>query len=215
MLPQNYGSDTRQAGDVGRGQHVCKNVPMPRTFIAARIAETPALRHLYSRLSCLGDAFRPIPLTQLHLTVKFLGDTGESQLADVTAILQRAAARHSAADVALHGLGAFPHVERPSIVWIGMRGADSLCSLAADLERELEPLGFVPEEREFHPHITVLRVKRRPPPDLFSMLDELAAAGFGSVPIDAVELFQSDLGPRGPRYTVLAKASLRLVEQSA
>jgi 2'-5' RNA ligase len=76
------------------------------------------------------------------------------------------------------------------------------------LEKSLEPLGFAREGRAFHPHVTLARIRSRPPAELGALLREQAAREFGSVTIDAVELIQSELGPRGSRYTTLATARL-------
>jgi 2'-5' RNA ligase len=181
---------------------------MIRTFIAARIAENPLLRELHQQLVELGDPFRPVPLADLHVTLKFLGNTDERTVPRITAVMQSVAARHAAETVRLIGLGAFPQPRRPSVVWVGMEKAVSLAAIAAALESELSGLGFSAERRPFQAHLTVLRVKTRPPESLFSLLSESSAAEFGIAPISSIELLQSDLLDGGPRYSVLATAPL-------
>lgn len=181
---------------------------MLRTFIAARIPVNPALVDLHRRLSRFGEPLRPIPVDSLHVTLKFLGPTERGKLDEIAVIAKEIAARHSAHTVELHGLGAFPNARRPSIVWVGIRNADALCSIAAALEAELAPLGFTPEQRPFQPHLTVLRVKTRPPDALLSLLDEAGDAEFGTANITAVEFFQSEPQRGGSRYTVLTTAPL-------
>jgi 2'-5' RNA ligase len=181
---------------------------MIRTFIAARIAENSLLRLLHQQLAELGDPFRPVPLADLHVTLKFLGNTDERQVPKITAVMQNVAARHAAEIVSLVGLGAFPQPRRPSVIWIGMENAVSLTAIAGALESELLELGFPAERRPFQSHLTVLRVKTRPPESLFTLLSKSSAADFGTTPISSIELLQSDLLDGGPRYSVLASAPL-------
>lgn len=80
--------------------------------------------------------------------------------------------------------------------------------MATDLDRSLASLGFAPEGREFQPHLTLLRVKSRPPEALFSILAEEARTDFGVVEISHVELIESELTRRGSQYTTLARFAL-------
>jgi RNA 2',3'-cyclic 3'-phosphodiesterase len=181
---------------------------MLRTFFAVKIDPTPGLRRLHARLSALGDRFRPVALDNLHVTLKFLGDISESQVPEICSVSKRVVDGRAAIHVRLSGLGAFPGARRPSVVWVGLAGAETLHEIAADLDRALSPLGFVPEARSFQPHLTLLRVKSRPPEELFSLLAEESGADFGMVPIEAIEFLQSELTPRGSRYTKLATFAL-------
>lgn len=179
-----------------------------RTFIAVRIEHTPELRRVHSRLAELGDRFRPVPLENLHLTLKFLGETSASQLPDIGSIVQHVAENRPVLCVHLIGLGAFPHERRPSVVWVGFKQAEPLCQMATDLERDLALIGFSPEDREFQPHLTLLRIKSRPPEELFTLLAAETQTDFGMVKIASVELIESELTRSGSRYTTLAKYAL-------
>jgi 2'-5' RNA ligase len=177
---------------------------MLRTFIAVKIAPTAGLRELHARLAQLGERFRPVALDNLHVTLKFLGDTSPAQVGEICAVSKRVVERQSALVAELAGVGAFPNVLRPSVVWVGLQHSDVLGQLAADLNRELAPLGFAPEERAFQPHLTLLRIRTRPPEGLLALLSQEANIAFGAVPIGEVEFLQSELTPTGPRYTRLA-----------
>jgi 2'-5' RNA ligase len=181
---------------------------MLRTFIAVKLPATPALREVLTQLNQLGSSLKPVSTDNLHLTLKFLGDTPEPQIVEIGEIVTQVAAQATEFDLRLVGLGVFPHVHRPDVIWAGIETADTLHTLAATLESNLEPLGFRRESREFHPHLTLARVKAKPPPSLFRMLAEHATTDFGTVHITSVELFQSELQRGGPKYTVLASAKL-------
>ncbi|HLJ10826.1 MAG TPA: RNA 2',3'-cyclic phosphodiesterase [Planctomycetaceae bacterium] len=177
---------------------------MLRTFVAVRIPPTPGLRRLHEKLSELGGKFRPAALGRLHVTLKFLGDTPQDKVSQIGATVKRLVECRPAAKVRLAGLGAFPNERRPSVVWVGLEDADVLIQIAADLERELAELGFDPEARAFRPHLTLLRLKARPPEALFALLSREAHADFGAITIDQVELLQSELARDGARHTPIA-----------
>lgn len=181
---------------------------MIRTFIAADVTTTPALRRLHDRLQQLGDRFRPLSLDNLHITLKFLGETTESQAVAAETLMKQVVESRPSFHVRLTGLGAFPNERRPAVVWVGLDQAAPLCQIAADLERELSELGFPPERRPFTPHLTLLRVKARPPEALFSLLAEESQSDFGTVEISKVHFFQSELTRSGSKYTELATATL-------
>jgi 2'-5' RNA ligase len=179
-----------------------------RAFIAVKVEAPRSLRAVISALGEMGGPVKAVDSDILHVTLKFLGDTDPRQLGDVGQAVQAAAAGRSAFQLRIAGLGAFPTPARPSVVWAGLEEAEPLVEIATDLETSLEALGFACESRPFHPHLTLARVRSRPPGELGALLRDQATRNFGSAKIDTVELMQSDLGPGGPRYTALARAKL-------
>lgn len=179
-----------------------------RAFIAVSFSATPELRTLLTALHDMGSEIRPVSATQLHITLKFLGDMRPSLVPEVIEVLQRSARGVSELSLNLRGLGAFPNDKRPEVVWVGLAECPPLAGIAASLERDLAPLGFTPERRPFHPHLTITRLKRRPPDALFELLTGLRETDFGSVAISSVELFQSELLRDGARHSLLAAAPL-------
>jgi len=181
---------------------------MLRTFIAVKIAPTPGLRRLHARLSEMSDRFRPVALGNLHVTLKFLGDTSEEQVPVVSTVLKRIVESRTAFHAELCGVGAFPNERRPSVIWVGLDQVETLCRIADDLDHELAALGFVPEDRAFQPHLTLLRIKSRPSEALLELLAEESQADYGMTPIDKVEFLQSELTRNGARYSTLATFAL-------
>ena len=123
--------------------------------------------------------------------------------------LQTAAARHTAFDVEIRGLGAFPSPTRPRVLWAGVEtGRASLAALAGAVDDALAGLGIPREEREFSPHVTVgrVRVTGRAP----ELADALRDGGgsFGRIEVREIAFMRSELSPRGARYSVLATAPL-------
>jgi 2'-5' RNA ligase len=179
-----------------------------RTFIAITIPGLDPLRRVLKDLAGMGRALKAVDPDNLHVTLKFLGHTDVNLVPEVRALMERAAQSSTSCELSITGLGVFPHAERPNVVWAGLRGADTLASLAAELEAGLEPHGFPRENRPFVPHLTLARVKARPPESLRELLSRHAKTAFGQAEIDHVEFIRSEPGPEGSRYTVLAAAPL-------
>jgi 2'-5' RNA ligase len=146
-----------------------------------------------------------VPPENLHVTLKFLGAVEEERLALVGRRLEAVASRARRFELAIAGLGAFPAVSRPRVLWAGISaGGETLASLAAAVDEALEALGFAREARPFAAHVTLGRVRapRRDP-----VLAEALAAGlqrrFGRLVVDRLTLMRSDLSPHGARYTPL------------
>ena len=181
-----------------------------RAYIAVQTPITTCLRKLLTKLNRLngGAGGTPICEDQLHITLKFLGDVPSEQIPAISQVMTESVRLVSPCDLVLHGLGAFPHVRRPSVIWVGVRQGEPLTRLVEQLEARLLPLGFAPERRPFHPHITLLRFRVRPPDAVFQLLEQESDTDFGRVPLASVKLFQSELLKGGARHTVLATATL-------
>ena len=181
---------------------------MLRTFFAAPVAATHALERALAQLERFGGPVKPVAAANLHVTLKFLGETPEELVLQLVEVLRRVGAGKPTREVRLHGLGAFPFLDRPSVIWAGLRGAELLANTTAELEASLAPLGFPREERPFHPHLTLARVRAKPPREMLDYLRKQAAAEFGVATLGRLVLFRSDLRPAGPEYTPLESVEL-------
>jgi 2'-5' RNA ligase len=179
-----------------------------RTFVAVRISATGPLKKVFRRFDMLGRAVRPVAADNLHVTLKFLGETDLAVVPQVTDVIDRACENQAAFVMKLVGLGAFPYAARPSVIWVGLEEALPLEQIGAVLENQLESLGFARERRPFHPHLTLARVKSRPPDELHRLLAEEASTDFGTATITAVTLYQSELHSEDARYRELCSTVL-------
>jgi 2'-5' RNA ligase len=179
-----------------------------RSFIAIKIPGLGPLRKVLKELAAMGRALKPVEPDNLHVTLKFLGNTDVNIIPDVRSVLERAARTRGPCKLTVRGLGVFPHAQRPNVVWAGLEGAQTLVELAAELETGLELHGFARENRPFAPHLTLARVKLKPPESLQDLLSRHAQTEFGTATIAQVELIRSEPGPEGSRYTVLAAVPL-------
>jgi 2'-5' RNA ligase len=182
-----------------------------RTFFAIEIGDAArrVARDVARRLAREpgGDAVRWTAPEAYHVTLRFLGPTRPEQVPGLAA-----AARAATADVApfalrLGALNGFPEPRRARIVVVDLEPAEPVTALAAAVERAVVAEGFAPEERAFHPHLTLGRVKerRRRGPLLDRELDPNDPAPFD---VASVVLFQSTLGRNGSQYTPLERIPL-------
>jgi RNA 2',3'-cyclic 3'-phosphodiesterase len=181
-----------------------------RAFVAVALDDglRAAIAATIERLRPLGSAVAWVPPRNLHVTLHFLGDQTEERLAEAEAALADAAAGSAPMDVTFHGIGAFPGIERPRILWVGLaHGALEVRRLQARVTAALATRGFSAEERPWHPHLTIGRVhdERRwrleAGPPLRGALAQAATTTFGTQRVGEVTLMRSDLSPTGARYT--------------
>jgi len=187
-----------------------------RAFIAiefsGRVCE--AIQKQTSRLrQTLGDDLvRWVSASNMHLTLKFLGDTTSSYLDFLKQLLIHEADAHPQFDLQLGGLGAFPTPRRPRLLWIGIHAPADLVSLQKGIEAGAVRLGYEQEERAFSPHLTIGRVRQNiNPPELQKVrtaLDTIQLGNISVVRVDSIHLFKSDLHPGGSIYTKLFSVPL-------
>ena len=164
---------------------------------------------LYAALGSLRERYEGVKWEQedkLHFTLKFLGEVSEAVVPQIEASLQRIAEATRSFPAAFGGVGCFPSLSRPRIIWAGLRqGGQEMSALQTKIERELVAIGFEPERKPFRPHLTVGRIKRRV---RLMNLDEheLPARVFT---IGEVLLKKSKLTPRGSLYTNLCGCAFR------
>ena len=187
-----------------------------RAFIAIELPShvCDAIQKQTARLrQTLGnDLIRWIPTQNMHLTLKFLGDTASSYLDFLKQLLTHEANSHPQFDLQLGGLGAFPTSRRPRLLWIGIHAPADLVSLQKGIEAGASRLGYEQEERAFSPHLTIGRVRQNiNPPELQKIratLDTIQLGNIGIARVDSIHLFKSDLQPGGSIYTKLFSAPL-------
>jgi 2'-5' RNA ligase len=183
-----------------------------RAFIAVRVddAVEQAVAALVDELKAgRGEGVRWVRRGNLHLTLKFLGPAVPiGKLEPLKTMLERVAAEAEPFDLAVHGVGGFPSLERPRVIWVGLEGA-GLQHLAKRVEEAAARCGFEPERRPFTGHLTIGRVNSyRGFEKTRRALSVVAERDFGRSRIDALTLYRSTLTPEGPVYEPLARYEL-------
>ncbi|MEA2451945.1 MAG: 2,3-cyclic 3-phosphodiesterase [Actinomycetota bacterium] len=137
-----------------------------------------------------------------HLTLKFLGSTPVDRLDAVIQTTTMVAHGHPRAELRFTELGAFPSQSRIRVLWMGVDDpAEALSTIARDLDRAFEPLGFPSEGRPYTPHLTLARFKL--PVPLKSGFPVVDTTGIDPFSVDELTLFRSYLSPKRARYEVL------------
>jgi len=155
---------------------------------------------------------RWVPVKNIHLTLKFLGNIREDHLGALKESLKVEASRHHSFEFGLGLPGAFPSINRPRVIWVGVTAAEELKELALGIEKQTKSLGFPNEERPFSPHLTLGRVGRQVSPGdirlIADAVQSLKIEAAGTTRVIEIHLYRSDLNPGGAVYTRLYSASL-------
>lgn len=145
----------------------------------------------------------------LHLTLKFLGETPLEKLEPLKKNLGNGLNGPAKFQLSLSGAGAFPNLNRARVIWIGVtEGKEKLAGLAQKVEEATRPLGFPAENRDFSAHLTVGRVKDGRLSERLSAKVSACTFEAKGIIVSEVILFQSELAPGGSIYTPLQRFEL-------
>lgn len=192
-------------------------MPTVRAFVAIELSSEvlAALERVQDRLRRGegGQAGRWVRAEGIHLTLKFLGEVPAERLEAIYQAVGRACLGRTPFELTVAGLGCFPNLRRPRVVWAGVEEETGrLASLQEAVERELSRLGFPPEGRRFTPHLTLARVQERASPREIEALGKAVGTAqigeLGKMRVEAVSVMKSDLRPEGAIYTELFRAPL-------
>jgi 2'-5' RNA ligase len=187
---------------------------MKRIFVAIDISEA-ARRKASAHIETLRRRFPELRVgwekpEKLHLTLKFLGDTGDEQLRNLTKAVEKAARQISNFKLRISGTGVFPNRRKARILWLGVTSEnESLRKLSEILESECEREGFAPETRDFKAHLTIGRL--REPEKSGNLAETHLQEKFEAVEFEVSEIaiYQSELSPQGSRYTIVSKHAFK------
>lgn len=184
-----------------------------RTFVAVEISEPIRARatELIAALDGTAAEVKWVEPHNLHLTLKFLGEVHQREIARVCRAVELGAAQLAPFPLDVRGAGAFPNVARPRTVWFGAgEGTEQMVRLHDRVETALAELGYREEHRRFQVHLTIGRVRGGGPGivELGSLLKKHADFSAGKMTVERVTIFASRLTPDGPIHEVLGSARL-------
>jgi len=177
-----------------------------RSFLAFDI-ESHEVRNKLAKaqalLSQTGADLKLVETENIHITMRFLGNINPPTVEKVFEEMKKV--QFVPFNVQLKGLGAFPDVRYPRVVWAGItEGQDQLRSVFNQLEPKLRGLGFADDPKGFSAHLTLARVRSgRNKQQLAKALAENATFDFGNVKAECLRLKQSILSPKGPTYSTI------------
>jgi 2'-5' RNA ligase len=145
----------------------------------------------------------------MHLTLKFLGEIKDDQLAGACNITKDVAGRHKNFELEVESVGCFGG-RSARVLWVGTGlGCKDLLQLQEDLEQQLASAGWPPESREFTGHLTLCRIRNSNAGlKLAQLTEKYKDYKLGIMPADSLSVYQSDLTPKGPIYTLLCNCKL-------
>jgi len=182
-----------------------------RTFVAIELPKefTSRIDQLQNNLRKTKADVSWVKPQNVHITLKFLGEVKEEKIEEVYRATEQSVNGIRKFQVNLQGLGGFPNLKRPRVIWIGVeKGKEILAELYPKVEEQFFKIGFAKENRDFTPHLTIGRVKF--PKSLESLATEINKTSFETQEFEVQEVvvMKSTLHPAGSIYTPLKKVLL-------
>lgn len=156
---------------------------------------------------------RWVPVENIHLTLMFLGDVSVNNLEMLEKIFQQEVSSHQAFEFSVGGLGAFPNVRHPRVLWVGVEAPPELSNIQRGVESAVSRLGYAREDRPFSAHLTLGRVSRNATSKdthlICEVLESTKVGFLGVAHVNTVHLMRSDLRPSGAIYSRIYSATLQ------
>jgi 2'-5' RNA ligase len=190
-----------------------------RAFIAIELTDELkqsilALIHTYQGLVPAG-LVKWVATRNLHLTIKFLGDTPINLIPSIQEKMDQLAFEETGFWMTAAGAGMFPSARKPRVVWLGLDCKTELSEISKRLDNNLSELQIAREEHPFSPHLTVGRVYQGLQDEKFQKLGDIILRNqpgvINKMFVRNIRLIKSDLRPEGPEYSTIHSAELREV----
>ena len=179
-----------------------------RIFIAVEVQPATTREQIYKILLALRETHADVKWVEkenLHITLKFLGETPEEKLPEIKKMLENLLADKKKFNISLGRIGAFPDTAHPRVIWLGVsEGSRNVGEIAKGIDAQLHAMGFCEEKRAFSSHITLGRV--RGSKHLKNLTDKIEALNHstdetaGRFVVNHISIMESKLSPRGPEY---------------
>ncbi len=185
---------------------------MKRLFCAVKITPTYQIENALHALqeALYSERINWVDLANMHITLKFFGDTPGDQQEKIISRLKDASLQIDAFSFGVAGCGTFGPPKSPRVIWLGISGSEGFKKLYHQINKNLQYLGYEPDKKEFAPHLTLGRIKSISQQNLLKqLLRSFKDTHFGHFHVDAFQLYQSILRPEGPEYKVVATFPLK------
>jgi 2'-5' RNA ligase len=172
-----------------------------RVFVAIEISNKEVINSIKKIQDKINIDAKPVETKNFHFTLQFLGEISEEIKHKIIQALHTI--EFSSFSITLQGVGAFPKLKFPRVIWIGTdeNGGNMLIQLSKKVEKVMEPLGFF-SDKPFKPHITIFRIKKKIG-DITNELESQKVIDFGIQEISSIKLKKSELTSSGPIYSDL------------
>ena len=180
-----------------------------RGFIAIDINATPNILKFLKDIANSNADVKLVEPQNIHITLKFLGDVQEDKINDIEQIMKDSVKEIEPFTIKLSETGVFPNQNYIRVVWIGIKDAEAIETIARSIDERLSQLGFKKEKRGFSAHLTIGRVKTAKNKQLLlKAIENYKDFEFSTQDVNSIKLKKSDLTPKGPIYTTLNEVKL-------
>ena len=178
-----------------------------RVFVAVEISNNEILKNIQTFQKYVKIDAKETKIDQIHFTLQFLGEIDQVKYEQVKNVIKKIS--FSSFDISLKGVGVFPNVKNPRIIWIGIddNSEEKLISMANEIGMKLTTLGFK-NDKKFKPHLTIFRAKKKIN-DISAMIKEYQTVEFGTQSVSKIKVKRSVLSPKGPEYSDLLEVNAK------
>jgi 2'-5' RNA ligase len=188
---------------------------MKRIFTAIKVHPGEEFLRVFEDLknNCRRDRITWVDPKNIHLTLKFFGETEEERIPAISSLLSRIAGRFNPFEMRLKGTGVFGSAYKPRVVWIGIDKNPVLISLGQEIIDSMESLGFKKDRQNFVPHLTLGRIKHIDDKKRFAeLIGKYKDSIIATETVNEICLIESKLTPKGPLYKVLDRYDMKREE---
>ena len=178
-----------------------------RVFVAVEISKEEILKKIETFQKNVGIDAKPTKIDHIHFTLKFLGEIDENKCEQVKDTIKKIS--FSSFDLSLKGVGGFPNLKNPRVIWIGIdkNGVEKLTAIANEIGIKLTAIGFE-NDKKFKPHLTIFRIKKKIN-DISVMMKDYQTIEFGTQTVSKIKVKRSVLSPKGPEYSDLLEVNAK------
>lgn len=183
-----------------------------RCFIAIELPEAvkSTLSGIEEELKKSRADVRWVKPDNVHLTLKFFGNIEDKKTEKIIEIMENICSQYAPFAIEIKGMGTFPNIKSPRVLWVGIEGNDTLKTLQEEIENKMESIGFEREDRAFTAHLTLGRFRTSIEKEGLLKAVKLHEKDtfVGTINVQSLSLIRSDLHPEGARYTKIIEVPL-------
>jgi len=184
---------------------------MKRLFAAIKITPDENFLRVYYGLKkqCKYDRINWVKPENIHITLKFFGETNELKIGEISSLLSDLSLQHNPFNISLANVGIFGSSYKPRVIWFGIETNNHLPNLANNILDKMETIGFIKDRQNFVPHLTIGRIKFIDNKSRFSeTISGYKSTGIQKLNISNFYLFESILSSSGPTYKTIRQFDL-------
>ena len=185
---------------------------MKRIFAAIKINPVDQFVQIYNDLksACLHDKIKWVELYNIHITLKFFGETEKGKIDGIKNLLTKISKNHTSFSLNIKDVGIFGSSYKPRVIWFDIEKNESLINLANDVLDQVRSIGFKSDRQNFVPHLTIGRIKYIDDKKRFQeVINKYRSIEIQEQKVDQFYLIESILTPNGPEYKILQSFHLQ------